>query len=241
MLAYLCVPASAQNSRVAIVERSMILVDGRYADDPKAAEMLKPYKHVVDSVMSPVLGRTAKYMKAHAPESELSNLLSDIMVWCGTKYNEKVELGLYNLGGIRAALPEGVVTFGDVLDVAPFDNKICFVTLTGEQTRNLFRHLVKGHGAGISSGWVVTVENGELASLKYEGREVEDGDNYRIATIDYLLTGSDGFKELRNATNVNKPTDEKSNTRFLITDYFRDKTAKGEVVDAFIEGRVIIK
>lgn len=241
MLAYLCVPASAQNSRVAIVERSMILVDGRYADDPKAAEMLKPYKHVVDSVMSPVLGRTAKYMKAHAPESELSNLLSDIMVWCGTKYNEKVELGLYNLGGIRAALPEGVVTFGDVLDVAPFDNKICFVTLTGEQTRNLFRRLVKGHGAGISRGWVVTVENGELASLKYEGREVEDGDNYRIATIDYLLTGSDGFRELRNATNVNKPTDEKSNTRFLITDYFRDKTAKGEVVDAFIEGRVIIK
>lgn len=241
MLACLCMPALAQKSRVTAVKRTMVVIDDRYADDVEAKAFLAPYKHVVDSVMSPVIGRTAKYMKSYAPESELSNLLSDIMVWCGTKYNEHPDLGLYNLGGIRAALPEGVVTFGDVLDVAPFDNKICFITLTGAQVRNLFRRLSKSNGSGISHGWVVTIEKGELASVKYNGHEVKDDDKYRIATIDYLLTGSDGYMELRNGEDINRPTDEKSNTRFLITDYFRDKTAKGEIVDAKIEGRVVIK
>lgn len=241
MLACVCMPASAQKNKVTVVERSMIVIDDRYAEDAEGKKYLEPYKHVVDSVMSPVIGRTAKYMKAYAPESELSNLLSDIMVWCGTKYNEKVDLGLYNLGGIRAALPEGVVTFGDVLDVAPFDNKICFITLSGAQIRSLFSRLAKGHGSGISHGWCVTINNNEVTSIRYNGKEIKDKQKYRIATIDYLLTGSDGYMELRNGTKLNRPTDELSNTRFLITDYFKDKTARGEIVDANIEGRVIIK
>ena len=43
-------------------------------------------------------------MVAHRPESDLSNLLADIMVWAARDYNEKVDFGVYNMGGIRAAL-----------------------------------------------------------------------------------------------------------------------------------------
>ena len=62
------------------ISRSRILVDKTYdaAPDADATAFLAPYKHKVDSLMSPVVGTSAAYMAAHRPESELSNLLTDI-------------------------------------------------------------------------------------------------------------------------------------------------------------------
>lgn len=241
MTAAMALPADAQKYHVTNTTRTRILIDDKFAQDAEAVKYLEPYKHVVDSIMSPIVGETAKFMKAYSPESELSNLLADIMVWCGKKYNETPELGIYNMGGIRAALPAGKVTFGDVLDVAPFENKICFLTLTGEQLTTLFQQICKANGAGISHGWEVIVKGKELKSLKYQNEAIDPQRKYRVATIDYLIDGNDGFKEFMNATDINSPKDEMSNTRFLITDYFRAMYAEGKIVDSNIEGRVVME
>lgn len=231
----------AQKYKLTGIEREQILIDSRYADDAQGAEFIKPYKAKVDSVMSPVVGTSAKYMRAHAPESELSNLLADIMVWGGKRYAENPVIGIYNLGGIRAALPKGTVTFGDILDIAPFENKICFLTLTGAQLKTLFQQVGKGHGAGVSKGLEIKYKDRELVSLSFNGEPVTPEKTYRIATIDYLIQGNDGFRELRNGTMLVSPRDDYANTRNIIADYFREKQAMGETVDAHIEGRIIMK
>lgn len=235
------VTTMAQKYHVTKIERTRITVDNRYADDKEAAEYLAPYKHKVDSLMSPVVGETARYMKSYYPESELSNLLADIMVWCGTMYNEKPDLGFYNLGGIRASLPEGKVTFGDVLDVAPFENKICFITLTGEQLTRLCQQMCKGMGAGISHGLCIHMKNHELLWAKVNGEDIVADKKYRVATLDFLLQGNDNLMELKYGTEINSPQDEHSNTRYLIVEYFKQKMAKGEKVDSQIEGRFVIE
>ena len=129
-------PCAAQQGKYQLksVQRSRILIDARYDNekDPKAVSFLAPYKHVVDSIMSPVVAQADHYMTAHRPESDLSDLLADILVWAAKGYNEKVDFGVYNMGGIRAALPKGNVTIGDVNDIAPFDNIIFFLSLTGD-------------------------------------------------------------------------------------------------------------
>ena len=65
------------------VERTRILIDGRYDAHPddRAQKFIAPYKHSVDSMMSPVVGRVACYMAAERPESKLSNPLADILDW----------------------------------------------------------------------------------------------------------------------------------------------------------------
>lgn len=65
------------------IDRSRILIDQRYdvRQDTKAVAFLAPYKHQVDSIMGPVVAHSHHYMKAERPESDLSNLLADIMVW----------------------------------------------------------------------------------------------------------------------------------------------------------------
>ena len=133
---------------VAGIQRTRILIDSRYDAQPdaQAAEFMKPYKHVVDSVMGPVVGRSAKYMTAQRPEGTLSNLLSEILVWAAKDYNEQPDFAIYNMGGVRAALPKGEVTYGDVLDIAPFENKIAFATLSGSDVLELFRQIASVGG-----------------------------------------------------------------------------------------------
>lgn len=84
-------PCVAQKYKVTKVQRSRILVDKRFDQNPdaQAAVFIAPYKHKVDSIMSPVVGETAHYMAAGRPESELSNLLCDILVWAGKDFEEK--------------------------------------------------------------------------------------------------------------------------------------------------------
>ena len=151
------------------VERSRIIIDSRYDQNPDqaAVKFLEPYKRVNDSIMGPVLGQVAHNMHADRPESDLSNLLSDILIWAAKDYNEQPVMAVYNKGGIRADLTKGDVTYGDVLDVAPFENKICFTTLTGEKLMELFRQIAYRGGEGVSKGVELVIKmdggKGELA------------------------------------------------------------------------------
>ena len=207
----------------------------------KAADFLKPFKQQVDSVMGPVVGRSSHYMTAQRPEGDLSNLLADILVWAAKDYNEKPDFGLYNMGGVRADLPKGDVTYGDVLDIAPFENKIAFGTLTGAEVLELFGQMASVGGEGVShSVRMVITKDGRLESATINGEPIDPAKDYRLTTIDYLLGGTDKLEALKKCRNVNAPKEASNNSRFVIMNYFRYMQQQGKEVDAKIEGRVIM-
>ena len=229
---------------VSSVRRTQIVMDSRYDSkpDPVAAEFLRPYKHIVDSIMGPVVGRSAKYMTTERPESLLPNLLADIMVWAAKDYNETVDLGIYNMGGVRADLPKGEITYGDVLDIAPFENKIAFTTLSGTDLLELFAQIAAVGGEGVShSVRLVISDTNELISAAVDGQPIDPNRDYRIATIDYLLGGTDKMEAFKKGRNINSPQDASNNSRFIIMNYFRELTKQGRMADSNIEGRITIK
>ena len=231
------------------VERTRIIIDSRYDQNPDqaAAKFLEPYKRVNDSIMGPIMGQVAHNIHAARPESDLSNLLSDILMWAAKDYNEQPVMAVYNKGGIRADLTKGDVTYGDILDVAPFENKICFTTLTGEKLMELFRQIAHRGGEGVSKGVELVIkmdekgETGELVSAKLHGQEIDPQAEYRVVTLNYLLEGNDGMPAFLDGTNSVAPQEASNNTRFLIMNYFRDMQAKGIVVDSKVEGRIKIQ
>lgn len=226
------------------ISRTRILVDKRYDAQPDAgaSAFMVPYKHDVDSIMSPVVGQIARYMAAKKPESELSNLLADILMWAGKLYQEKPDFSVYNMGGIRAAFAQGEVTYGDVLDVAPFENKIAFVTLSGEKVLELFRQMAMTGGEAVSHGvQMVITSDGKLKLVRINGEEVNPQASYRVASIDYLIQGNDRLEAFKAKTDVNSPQEVSNNLRFIIMDYFREQAAKGIVVDSRIEGRCVVE
>ena len=223
------------------ITRSRILVDSQYdaRPDAQAAAFIAPYKHSVDSIMSPVVGTTARYLSAYRPESPLSNLLADILIYESAKFGEKPDFAVYNMGGMRSAFAKGPVTYGDVVDVAPFENKICFLSLTGEDVLQLFGELAATGGEGVSHGVKLIISKDKLMKSSLNDKDISPNSTYRIATLDYLAQGNDHLDAFKNGKNVVSPQSEKNNVRYLIVNYFREQQAKGIVVDSKIEGRIV--
>ena len=240
----LCTGCTSHRYQLKSVERTRILIDSRFDQHPnaEAEALLQPYRHDVDSMMSPVVGRAATYLWAQKPESNLSNLLADIMVWGGKAFNEQPDFAVYNMGGIRAAFSEGNVTYGDVADVAPFENKICFLSLTGDKVTELFQQIASTKGEGVSHGvQLVITSDGKLVSARLNGKPIDPKRTYRIATLDYLAQGNDKMVAFLSKTDVVSPQEEQNNVRFIIMDYFREQAAAGHAVDAKVEGRIVMQ
>lgn len=224
------------------VTRERLLVDQHWDARPvqEGITLLAPYKQHVDSMMEPVVGRAARFMKAHRPESTLSNLLADILVWGAAQRGEKVDFAVYNMGGIRAALAEGEVTYGDVLDVAPFENKLCILSLSGEKTLELFRQIAAVGGEGLSHGVQMRIgEGGNLLQASLFGQPVDPQRTYRVATLDYLAQGNDHLEAFKAKTQVVQTAGDESNIRSIICKYFAAQNALGKAVDAKVEGRCV--
>ncbi len=225
------------------VEKSRILIDRRYdaTPDAGAAKFIAPYKHKVDSLMSPVMGTAAESMSAHRPESKLSNLLADILMWKSKDYNEKPDFAVYNIGGMRASLVKGKVTYGDILEVAPFENKICFITLSGKKVTELFGQLAAVGGEAVSHGVnLVITRDGKLVSAQLNGKEIDPNASYRVATIDYVAQGNDKMDAFKSGTDLVSPQEQSNNVMYIIMDYFRYMDSQGKTVDSQVEGRIVI-
>lgn len=244
LMAAMAQTAAPQVCKVAGVERTRLLVDSRYdvAPDSATEAFMRHYASVVDSIMSPVVGRTEAELGVARPESPLSNLLADILLWAAKDYGESPAMAVYNMGGIRASLPGGDVTYGDVLEVAPFENKICFLTLTGEALMQLFGQMAAVGGEGVSHGVeLVITPGGRLKSARLNGKAVDPAASYRIATIDYLAEGNDRLEAFKLKTGLNAPRAKENDTRFIISAYFRERASRGEAVGARVEGRIRVE
>jgi hypothetical protein len=88
---------------------------------------------------------------------------------------------------------------------------------------------------------MVITKDGRLESATINGEPVDPAKNYRLTTIDYLLGGTDKLEALKKCRDVNAPKDASNNSRFIIMNYFRHMMQQGKVVDAQIEGRVVVK
>lgn len=229
---------------VSNITRTRILVDKTY-DKPVPAEVagwMQPYKEKVDELMSPVLGTTPTPLISERPESPLSNLLPDVLVWAGKWYGEKPDFGVYNIGGIRASLAQGDITIGDVFDVAPFENKVCFLTLSGEKVLELMGQIAYRGGEGVSREVrIVMTKDGKLRQATIGGKEIDPAASYRVATIDYLSEGNDRMTAFKSATDLRLLTTDDALTRELFMKYIKERTAAGEQVVSAVEGRITVE
>lgn len=241
--ALLALAACSSHYEVTGVSRSRIVIDSAFDGtvDTETAQFMAPYKQKVDSVMSPIVGRVATDMAAERPESNLSNLLCDILVWAGAKYGETIDFAVYNMGGIRAALVKGDVSYGDLLDVAPFENDLTFLTLKGCDVEELFREMAAVGGEGVSGGvCMVADKSGKLLSATVGGQPIDPAREYRIATLDYVAQGNDGMSAFKKKTNVSTPQAKGKHILDEIVSYFSELMDKGLAVESKKDGRITI-
>jgi 5'-nucleotidase len=126
------------------------------------------------------------------PESPLGNLMTDAVL----QMND-ADISIHNIwGGIRAELPEGELTYGDVFRMFPFDNRVTIIDLTGADVRSIVARQARNRNRAAGfAGMRVFVscdsDDMQVRMLRPDGSEIDDDDVLRVVANDFLLLGGD--------------------------------------------------
>ncbi|MGM9949733.1 MAG: 5'-nucleotidase C-terminal domain-containing protein [Lysinibacillus sp.] len=231
--------------------------------DEEGLKMLEPYKKVIDNLSQTEIGLELKAplenprgseenpFSVRANETILGNLITDGMRAKAQEYTDKkVVLALQNGGGIRAAIPAGKVTVGQVITVLPFGNTLALMDVTGAELKEAFEASVKlapkeNGGFLHVSGGRVTYDSSKPAGErvvsvellneggKYEA--IEEGKTYTITTNAFTAKGGDGFDMFAKAYKEGRVKD------LGLSDWenFRDHLTSGITIPDKTEGRIV--
>ena len=236
-----CCVSCRPTYRVTEVEGCRVAMDAAWeaSVDSAMLALLAPYKLYTDSVMGEVIGRAAITMEKGKPESLLSNLMADMLRETAEYVlGKSASVGLINMGGLRSTLDEGDITWGGVLEILPFDNSFCLLTMDGKGMLELFQDIAVRGGEGISGVNLVIGRNGKLRKATIAGKPVHEDSLYTVATIDYLAEGNDGMNALLEAKACVTPGN--AVLRDLFRQYVERRTKRGEAVTSRLENRIVV-
>lgn len=163
-------------------------------EDPRVAALLRPYADSIEGAMSQVVFHSpARIPSSRLREGEtpLGNFVADVI-----RDAAGADIAIINSGGIRAAIPAGSVTVGDVYSTLPFDNRIVAVPMPGWRVRELLdfaaRRIGKGGFAQVS-GVAFVIRSDRATYVRVNGKPLDSDRIYRVATVDFLYEGGDGY------------------------------------------------
>lgn len=185
-----------------------------------------------------VIGWSPRVMKAHSPESDLSDWLVDaLMSFCENKTGKKVDVGFMNFGGIRVDMPEGNILQDDIMSMFPFKNNVCYLELYGRDIRAILEQMASERWQVVGGVRCVSRRDGTLLSAEVGGESLDDDKIYGVMTISFLLGGGDGYSIARNAVKV-EILDEY--VMDVMLPYVKALAAEGKPVEYKADGRVKI-
>ncbi|MBQ7192166.1 MAG: bifunctional metallophosphatase/5'-nucleotidase [Paludibacteraceae bacterium] len=143
-------------------------------------------------------------------ETNLSDFVSDAMRWA-----TGADIGVIHGGSLRASLPEGDITMGDMITLLPFNNHLAKVRMTGQELLDAFevavsRYPLENGDFHIASGMRYCIDPAIATSVEWDDNrmflsvgktrrivsmEVEDAVTHRWTAIDpnatYTVGGLD--------------------------------------------------
>lgn len=200
----------AADGRVATVGGGCPPVGAAFAEDARVAALVAEFARPLEETRRRPLGTLPAALsnaECRRGECALGNLVAEAML----ARAPGAEITITNGGGLRAGLPAGQVTLGDVLTTLPFGNTIAIMGLRGADVLAALENgLAQGAGtagrfpqvAGLRFAWDPAAPPG----ARLRGVAVAEGGRfvpldparvYRVATNDFLRRGGDGYAVFR--------------------------------------------
>lgn len=238
-LAITIVACSSKQYNVTRATSAKIAIDASTEElaDKNYETYLQPVKQKIDTEMNIVIGQAAETMKAHAPESLLSNFSADVYKLSATEYlKQPVDIGIVNLGGLRTEIPAGNITIRTVFELMPFENELVILWLKGDKLDELLQFFAKVGGEGVS-GIRMTIANNKAVDITINGQALDADKLYSIATNDYLAGGNDKMGQL---AMYEKRVNTRIKVRNMLLDYIKNQTKKGNIIQSKLDGRIAL-
>lgn len=177
--------------------------------DEEIKELIKKYEAKVSPVVNVVAGTAANDISSirnKSGESSLGNLIAD-----SNRTAMNSDFAFMNPGGIRADIQAGEVTWGELLTIQPFKDKLIKMTLTGDQIHRLLNQQWQKHGivrmlqiSGLKYTWDATREAGSkvVDIIRDDGTFIDSEAKYTVTVTSYLANGGDDFTVFREGSDI---------------------------------------
>jgi 5'-nucleotidase len=206
----------------------------------KANEAVAPIKNEVVGHANVDLTRTQVPSAPPGGESNLGDVTTDAMNWEADQLEGTVDFAFVNSGGIRADIPAGDITRGEVIEAFPFQNVLATTTLTGAQVKEVLEQGASGQRGMVQvSGLRFTYDpslpvGGRVTSITVSatGQPIDPGANYRVVTNDFMINGGDSYTTFQQGTNTVTYSDQ------LLADVVVGYARQFSPINQQIEGRI---
>jgi 2',3'-cyclic-nucleotide 2'-phosphodiesterase (5'-nucleotidase family) len=208
--------------------------------DSAIQSIIKPYSDSIEHDMSQLVTVSASPLIKGKPESKLTNLVADIVLESGIRYcaSKKPDIipdvSYVNYGGLRASLPQGVITVEKLFELMPFENEVVLIKVSGESILRMAERIAARGGEGVA-GMKLGIKDGKVATLLIGGNLVDPSASYWLVTNDYIAGGGDQMGMFSDAT-------DRINTNLKIRDVLietlRERYKKYGMIDVKEDGRI---
>ncbi|MBB5691405.1 5'-nucleotidase [Roseomonas alkaliterrae] len=238
----------AADGRVAATGGACAPVGTAFPEDARVAALIAELARPLEETRRRVVGTLpAPLGNAECRRGEC--LLGNIVAEALLARAQGAEIAITNGGGLRAGLPGGAVTYGDVLTTLPFGNTLALMGLRGADVAAALENgLSQGAGtagrfpqvAGLRFAWDPTAPPG----ARLRGVEVAEGGRfvpldpgrvYRVATNDFMRRGGDGYAAFRDR--ALDPYDG----GVLLEEALADFIASGRAAAVRLDGRIAVR
>ncbi len=197
-----------------IVEKSAQIVT-TFADvppgtlpDKRVAKMVAAAEAAVAPLINRVIETTVNGINRASNasgESALGNLIADAQ-----RNKMGTDFGFMNTGGIRADIPSGNVTWGDLFTVQPFGNNLVTMDFTGEQIVRLLNQQWEGQPfprilkiSGLNYTWDNNLPVGSRIIEVFIGNGIplDIASSYSITVNSFIAAGGDNYRVLLEGSN----------------------------------------
>lgn len=186
--------------KVKSVDHEIIDVTGEvgappFPPEPELVAIAESARQKAKTLSDDVLGR----LKRPLPIGTFDNSpLGHFVVDSWLKSMPDADLAMLNLGALRQPLGSGPVTVGDLVSVLPFENNVYIVKISGKELK---QQLAIDHPIVSGITWSFRQKKGKRKVVNVVdrvGKKIKDDKQYRVAILDFMYTGGDGysFKDL---------------------------------------------
>ena len=170
--------------------------------DSAAEQYIRPYRKLVTAQMREVIGTSAQpWLRPgkFGNRAPLTTWVAGVLrTEAGRALGAVPDFAALTNGSIRAGLPAGPITVGNIFEVMPFENELTVLPVPGRVVRQLCDYAGRFDNlAAVNMTWENDSATKRAFNIRIGGLPLDSTKTYTLAINDYLANGGDGMEFLR--------------------------------------------
>ncbi|EGF0529662.1 bifunctional UDP-sugar hydrolase/5'-nucleotidase [Salmonella enterica] len=179
-----------------------VLYTPEIAENPQMLSLLTPFQNKGKAQLEVKIGSVNGLLEGDRSKVRFVQTNMGRGILAAQIARTGADFGVMSGGGIRDSIEAGDITYKSVLKVQPFGNIVVYADMSGKEVVDYLTAVAQmkpDSGAYPQLANVSFVaKEGKLTDLKIKGEPVDPAKTYRMATLSFNATGSDGYPRIDN-------------------------------------------